>query len=417
MKYSEWKHWFLSLPWAFRWFVLLVLVRPLVDSFYFLKNTSVFLSPLYIVGVLTPAIILVNIMMLPKPKRSSFDQLFGVFSLSIFFGTVLVMLYDPFSFSSPEFLLKSTTPIYLYYYLRRFIKSEKDLNGLLQTFLYSISFVVVILLYELIINPIKIEQSRGVSRIQGSFGDVVSYGIYFVLGFLIVTYFFFKQKGKLTLNTRAFRVFSLGTISIIGLFNIHHVATYVIFFTIVLMFFLYNFKTNHEMALLVMTGLLILFFLAGYDYVGEKIEPLIKADLEVMDGELDTDRLAHGRMGRWERMWGEFTDQNVLAQLFGYPITFKRAYHLAGSGAHNDYIRILFLSGFFGLALYLKLLQSYYKRAICLSFEVKYFAIGILVVLALYSISVTPTFFAPFMYIAMASFAYIGIPRKIRKTI
>ncbi|HRZ78170.1 MAG TPA: hypothetical protein P5248_12420, partial [Bacteroidales bacterium] len=58
MKHREWKHWVRSKPWALRWFIYLVLLRPVIDNLYYLKHVSPFLSPLYIVGVLSPLLAL-----------------------------------------------------------------------------------------------------------------------------------------------------------------------------------------------------------------------------------------------------------------------------------------------------------------------------------------------------------------------
>src|SRR5690606_40353001 len=79
MSFGAWRRWVAELPWALRWFVVLVLVRPLLDTLYFLKEISPFLSPLYIVGVLTPVAVVASYYArgFPRTPRSALDPLMG----------------------------------------------------------------------------------------------------------------------------------------------------------------------------------------------------------------------------------------------------------------------------------------------------------------------------------------------------
>lgn len=73
MSFQAWKKWLLALPWSFRWFAILVLLRPILDVFYFLKEISPAISPLYIVGTLTPILIIFLFLTVhfPEKKRTS----------------------------------------------------------------------------------------------------------------------------------------------------------------------------------------------------------------------------------------------------------------------------------------------------------------------------------------------------------
>ena len=87
--------------------------------------------------------------------------------------------------------LKLSLPVYLFAFLRVFIRNKKDFNGLLTTFLYSASIAALMLLYELLFNPIQIEYSRGIESIPGGYADVMNYAIYLSFGFLILYTFIF----------------------------------------------------------------------------------------------------------------------------------------------------------------------------------------------------------------------------------
>lgn len=415
MKFRDWKIWLKSKPWALKWFIVLVLLRPVIDNLYFLKNISPFLSPLYIVGVLTPILVIIALVKNPKPIKTNLDKYFKIWSFFLCVGIFFVMLGDPMTMESLEFLLKLSIPIYLYFFARIFIQNKQDLDGILTTFLYSGIFVAAILLYELVINPIRLVESRGMERIQGSFGDVVSYGIYLTFCFLIVTYFYFSRKGELPKIKRIRTVVIVGILCVLTLINIHHVASYTIFFGLLLLFLVFNFKANKGAAFVLSFMIFLIFYLFAQPIIEEKITPLLATDIEVYEGQQDSDRLMHGRMGRWSHMVDIFSNENIFAEFFGYPTTLKYSYNFIGVGSHNDFIRILFLSGYFGLFYYLVVLVIFYQRAKKLLGSLKYLAYGALGILLLYSISITPTYYPPFMYMVMVVFAFVALPKQLQQ--
>ncbi|MBI2280424.1 MAG: hypothetical protein HYU68_07015 [Bacteroidetes bacterium] len=415
MKFRDWKIWLKSKHWTLKWFIILVLLRPIIDNLFFLKNISPFLSPLYWVGILTPVLVIISLIKNPKPIQTNLDKYFKIWSVFIFIGIFFVILGDPLTMESLEFLLKLSIPIYLYFFARIFIQNKQDLDGFLTTFLYSGVFVAVILLYELVINPIRLVESRGMDRIQGSFGDVVSYGIYLTFCFLIATYFYFSRKREVPQFKRLRTVLIIGFLCVLTLINIHHVASYTIFFGLLLLFLVFNFKSNKGAALVLSFMIFLIFYFFAQPIIEEKVAPLLATDIEVYEGEQDSDRLMHGRVGRWSHMVDIFSNENIFAQFFGYPSTLKYSYSFVGVGSHNDFIRILFLSGYFGLFYYLVVLVIFYQRLKKLIGSTKYLTYGTLGILILYSISITPTYYPPFMYIVMVVFAFVALPKQLQQ--
>lgn len=389
-----------------------MLLRPLIDNLYFLKEISPFLSPLYIVGVLTPILVIVSIVKRPKPKRTKLDKYFKIWSIFLSIGIFFVILFDPLSMISFEYLLKLSIPIYIYFFARIFIQSKKDLDGILTTFLYSGVFVAAILLYEVFFGAIRLVESRGMERIQGSFGDVVSYGIYLAFCFLIITYFYFSRKGEVPKIKRIRAVLIVGGLCVLTLVNIHHIASYTIFVGLLLLFMVFNFKANKGAALVLSILFFLIFYIFGQPIIEDKITPLLETDISVYEGDLGSEKLMHGRVGRWRGMVDMFTSKNVFSQFFGYPTSMDYSYHVVGVGSHNDYIRILFLSGYFGLFYYLFLLMIFFNRSKKLVMSTRYLAYGTLVVLMLFSISIVPTYYPPFMYVVMSVFAFVALPNS-----
>ena len=113
MKYKDWKIWISALPWHLKWFVVLVLIRPIVDNFYYLKNISPLLSPLYFVGIATPILCIVAITLYRKKDKSIFDFLFGAWTLLMLISLFFMFIFDPLSKTFLEYLLKLTMPVYL----------------------------------------------------------------------------------------------------------------------------------------------------------------------------------------------------------------------------------------------------------------------------------------------------------------
>jgi len=135
-------------------------------------------------------------------------------------------------------------PIYLFFFLRLLIRSRKDLDGILQTFLYSSFFVIAIFLFEIFVNPVKVLKTRGLERIQGSYGDVMNYAIYMSLGFLIMCYFYLRNKNSNYVVNMNRNIIITIVLSLACLFKISHTASYGVFLVILLLFILYNLKTN-----------------------------------------------------------------------------------------------------------------------------------------------------------------------------
>ncbi len=413
MTFKAWKHWFYHLPWSLRWFVVLVLLRPAIDNFYFLKEISPFLSPLYIVGVLTPFLAIFSLSRLKRPIASSLDIYFKFWSILIILSVIFLLVEDPESLRTLELLFKLTLPVYLYFYLRAFIRSKEDLDGILFTFLYSCILVSVLFLYELIINPIRIEYSRGQERIMGNFADVMNYATYLTFGLLVCGYYYFhpgKNKSFLQKNRNILLVFILG---VLMLFKINHVATFVVFLALFGLFFLFLLQRKQVGILFfLMAGGLVLYSFGAGESVTKRVNPLIETDLAVYEGDRAERFLLHGRVGRWQYIFEDYGDNPVAAILLGLPLRLKGPYFGLAISAHNDFIRILLLTGIVGLASYLAILYNLYRKIRYLWQHDRFLGYGALLIVVIYSVTLTPTMYANMLYVVFAIFAYMGLPQR-----
>jgi O-antigen ligase len=415
MTFSEWKYWLRSLPWQLKWFVILVLIRPVVDNFYYLKNISPFLSPLYIVGIATPVLCVAAMLFFRKKDRSVFDFLFGGWALVMCVSLVAMFIYDPLSKTFLEYFLKLTMPVYLYFFLRLLIRSQRDLDGVLQTFIYSSLFVVAIFLFEIIVNPVKVLKTRGLERIQGSYGDVMNYAIYMAQGFLIMSYFFLRNRTSANPVSQIRNLVITIILCMACLFKISHTASYGVFIGILMLFVLFNLKTNKSLGFFIIITILTAAYFFGAETIEQKINPLIKTDVAVYEGKKESGRLLHGRVGRWQGMLEEYSEFPVYAQLFGMPLALREAYAYISTGAHNDFIRILFYSGLLGLIFYLLIIFNVFKRMRFLKPENHFLALGAMTILLFYSISTCPTLYAPMLYVLFSILCFLALPETVLK--
>lgn len=412
MTFRLWLRWIKSKPVSKKWFIFLVLLRPLIDNFYFLKEVSPLLSPLYWVGILTPFLCMAG-MMGSKRISSKVDKNFSLWSLSIFFSVVFISLNNNAPFLNYlAAVFKLVSPVFLFLFLRFFIRSKVDLEGILYTFYLSFFIVAFLISYELIFNPIKVTyRSYGVERMQGNFGDVASYGLYFSLAFLTVFYFWLKKifTGITTISRLQTYLFIL--LIAVALPRINHATTTICLVVIILIFslFLGRKKFSAVFLFVLLGGSLVLLF--WNEIYSDFILPLYGSEIEIVSGEGNEDQLLHGRVGRLKMLYHMWLDYPLVDKLFGSVISNLQYWTILVSGTHNDFVRILMLGGFFGLFSYLGFLFVIFIRILKYNHELLFLGVGTLILLFLYSNTLTPTLYPNFMYLILSVFAYFSLPR------
>jgi O-Antigen ligase len=390
-----------------------VLIRPVIDNFYYLKEVSPFLSPLYIVGVLTPLLAIWTISRYNKPNYSRLDTFIGIYSVLILLSCTFLLIRDTFSFDAIEYTLKLSFPVYVYYFSRRLIRSKEDLHGLLQTFLYSAMVVGGIFLYELIFNPINVVYSRGMERFQGSYADSMNYAVYMTCSMLIVCYAFLAKADSYSFNKRVIPLAIVIVISTLMLFNINHTASYAVVFAILLLFLLHSLRANIGVGIIFTCATLGIIYTFGYETIDEKIKPLIETDIQVVEGEKGNEALFHGRVGRWQNFLGVFFEQSTPVQFIGLPSGMDKPYMYISKGSHNDFVRTLLFTGFLGLIIYLVILGNLFFRIIKYSTPGHFMGLAALAILVLYSISTTPLLYQPMMYVLFPIFCIYALPLHV----
>ena len=418
MKFRDWKYWISTLPWSMRWFAILILIRPVSDVFYTLKEISPLLSPLYIVGVLTPVLILMSFLSkkFPKKGKSNVDFYFTIWGAIVFINLIIILIFE-FSLTVFGDCLKYFTPVLLFFYLRHFIRSKRDLTGLLQTFLYAAIFPFTMLLYEYLFNPIAgemVSEGRGGGlRYRGGYADVMNYAVYIIGAFLISGYFFLSKKhAKQIRRSDVYKIILVGIICVLGLGSIIHTSSWAVFTALFGLFMLFYLRSAKSL-LMGLFVIITLSFLSQIVYESQ-IRPLIAKEIRVYEGESKIEASFNGRMGRWKRYFAIWQKMPYISHVVGVSTSrFKEVTTMVGGGMHNDYIRILFLSGIIGLMVYLIFIFSIFKRGNRLEPPEKFLVTGAVFSILMYSVSALPTLYTSLMYLFLSIFAYACLPMRI----
>ncbi|MBL7924705.1 MAG: hypothetical protein JNL88_10950 [Bacteroidia bacterium] len=419
MNFKKWWHWFRRLPLYKKWFVWLILLRPIIDNFYELKETSALASPLYIVGFLTPVLILMSSLSngFPRADRALEDVPFRIWALVLIFNAATFWFID-LSVVAFGDLIKFTTPVFLYFYARRIIQSKDDLHGLLTAFLVSCLFPFGIFLYESIFNPIAIEfisQGRGGgSRIRGAYADIMNYAIYFILFLMIISYYFLENlyEGKISFKIKAWHLILCIAFVVYGLTRIRHVSTWGVFIALIIVFLFHNLRNSRGLLFALMFVFVVSTFFAQDLYINH-IEPLIGKELMVVEGESEANQAFNGRMTRWEKyfeIWEQMPPQNHFIGIV--TANFKETVVMIGGGMHSDYVRQLFLTGFIGLFFYVFFLFGVLAKWLKLEMADKYLLSATITAILLWSITTVPTLYAPLLYIVYPVMAYALLPKE-----
>jgi hypothetical protein len=415
MTVKDWWSWFKRLHISQKWFVVLILIRPILDNFYDLKEVSILASPLYIVGALTPVFILLSFISnrFPKKIKAGQDFFWNVFAIFI---VVNCFIFYSLEFSVVAFgdFIKYVTPVLIFFYCRNIIQTRRDLHAILTTFLISAVFPLGMMIYEAY-HPIAIQYigagRGGGSRIRGGYGDIMNYAVYIVGLFLIVSYYFLCNiYGRFKFKVKPWHMFLLLAFTIYALTQIKHVSTWTVVTVLCGLFMLHNLR-NMKGAIFVIALLSIILPFVIQSLYHSQIEPLIAKELLVAEGESDSDQALNGRMTRWEKYFEIWEQMPPINHFIGIAsANFPETIIMLGAGMHSDYVRLLFLTGFIGLTFYILFLFSVGVNYFRFHTPEKFLLIGMIAAIMLWSVSTLPLLYAPLLYITFPIFSYAVLP-------
>ena len=230
MNYRQWREWFREMDWTQKWFVVLVIIRPGLDALYFLGDRTIF-APLNIIGVATPLLVIwsLNSKSLPPNRSEAVDSWFTAFAILTLLNALWCVIFE-LDISTIRIILKVTIAPILYFYIRRFVRDRRDLEGLLFAFMLGAILPLGLMVYENIFGQISPGQmNRGEVRFEGIYADVLSYSIYLNFAYIVASFLYLTSENTPN-SSRAFMQFvAVFGIVALGMLSIHHAASWGVF--------------------------------------------------------------------------------------------------------------------------------------------------------------------------------------------
>ncbi len=423
--FRNWYGWMASLPWSKRWFVLLILFRPVIDGLYFVKDISPLLSPCYLVGALTPIIIVSLFVARRLAKRNSVlqDAVFCALGVISAVNAIMVMATEV-SLRTLEVALKLPLPCLIYLFSRHFVRSRSDIVGIITTFLYSTVFAFGSLIYENIYSPIASpDTARGLTRLHGFFSDAVSYSLYstgalFCAGFLVLLP---SRQGGSQRKLKQLLIVSL--FCVLSMMSIQHAASWAITCVILVMLMLSGVARSLFIPTAIL-GVAVMGYALFGDAVRDRIASVYASEVKVLTGQEDSDRGFHGRMYIWKSYLRRWRDTSLLTKLVGIsaadqeelaPTPYGQVQvmrNMVLAGIHSDFLRIMFSAGLVGLTLYFLFFVLVIVSGMGANVAERFLIITAAAIVLLYSVTTLPTLYAPCLYLYMPVFAYAARLRE-----
>lgn len=397
-----------------RWFLWLLLLRPVLDTFYELKNVSAFASPLYWVGVGTPIMVAISIL---KGYKIDRDKLAGSVFVNIMIAMIVlniaaVLMSAGVTMSSLEIVLKVSLFPFIYYYVSVYYRQSKYYDVAISAQALSSIFVYGMIIYEQVFGSITARYTTGgIEAASGLFADSVSYGMY--LNISLVSWLYLYRRN---IGVSKYFIVGVVAITVVGIISIGHLASLACFVLIIIFYFKSMVKQKPLVSMLIMSMLVVIVYLMFAEEFDKQYQPKIEREMEVFSGDRDAAQGFHGRMTRWVDFRDRWQDVSLFGRILGVSLDFDaRIWHSAWLliTPHNDYMRIGFLTGIVGLLSYIAWLFRIYMSSRKLEDEYKFISIATISMFVLYSFTTLPTLYPQSVYYGLLVFVFTSSRERV----
>ena len=243
----------------------------------------------------------------------------------------------------------------------------------------------------------------------------MNYAIYISAALLIKGYFTLREIKIKNITFRKNVVLGLIVLMcFLGLTGIKQTSSWMVAAFLIGLFMSFNLRSIK--GFFVVLFFVPLFFIVGLDTYSDKIEPLVSKEVQVLEGDRDLSGSFNGRMGRWMKYFDIWTEMPLGTNFVGVATSGqKESFVMVSVGIHNEFIRILFLTGIIGLGLFLGFFLRMFRQIRYMPPPERFLILGAMGTFCLYSISTTPLLYAPFVYYIFPIFAYASLPKLILK--
>jgi hypothetical protein len=414
MYFRFWKKWFSSISIHFKWFIVLVLSRPIID----IGNKRIFGESLWnlqeITGILTYALMLISIISLPKIvfKTTALKRFVLGLGILFFASLSIYFILNPSAYTAYIFS-KALFPFFLFVYLSKVIKNIEDIEGILLTALFAAIFPALMIIYEMLFGAIISHyESRGLIRYTGLYEDVFTYSFNLILPLIALIYFNLKRS-MLYIKRSTIILYVVFLFAILFTFKLNHNVTTVTVFVIIIYFLKQKFKISPGLSLFSFSIFAVAVIYFFYDEFNQELMTAFGTEISAVQYNTRLGGVFHGRFERWDLFFDKWLDYPLISHLLGMPYSFSAFPSGMLSGhMHSDFVRILFTTGFLGLTIYLFWFVVGFWLSRKYVLHIKVLIRSVLIVLFLFSVTSLPLFYAPLMYIVVSAFVFAGLIEK-----
>lgn len=390
---------------AFKFLLWIIIIKPIFNTLVGLDFLGISVSILQLFGLV---IVLTLIWGLTtshsSPIKDNSAITYTLFFIIYAFNLIMVVVFNPDLNTFRDFVKILTIPLIFYFYYRT-INNELDIELIFYAFLLSIIPLALVFIYDSVVVS-SYQETRGINRIDTSFGDITTFGLHINSVFVIALYRMFNRK---TNKKVLIQVILISFFGLFVLINIAHGSSFGVFMATTVIFIFFFFRKNFFLLVLISTVLIVPSYLIFSEWFNTFFTNFYGNEIEALNAgqSLNEGRFFHGRMSRWQRHFELFEDQNFFDQLFG-GISLTHPY-MIGNGPHNDFLRIVLTCGYAGLGLYLLfILQLFFKSISINSVSIRFLGLATLANLIIYSITTTPSVYVDYNLFVMASFAILA---------
>lgn len=377
-----------------------ILIKPLVDTSWDISFSGVSIIELYSVIFLVICFRLLFQIGI-NPNYKGLVILWFVAHLGVVFQlttepiegikSLLKVLYFPLSvFILPYFLIYSE-----HHYHKLIIKAL--LIGALFSSVISILQFIGIIPYEFY------HMSKGLQRANGFYHDMVTSRIYVFQGLLTLTYINFSNRFTIKPRTNWFLliIFLVSSYTLFSKALIGIIVFVAILFLLIIKQKLINYLIGFAL-------FLVLYNNSKFETILITTKILFNSEIEYNTSyQYDSDRLFSGRGGIWRGYLHSFEKGSIIEKAIGFGINSGRT--------HNEFLRILILSGVIGFIFYIIfLLNLIFKISLSRLFNSRLLFVSFfsLIILLIDSISVVWGLY-PFYLIVVIGF-YVTANEEIK---
>ncbi|AJY71797.1 hypothetical protein RW64_20765 [Geobacter sulfurreducens] len=328
-----------------------VLIRPVIDCFYESAFALGGIKPTELLGVLLPLLVFFRLLLSKNQGflRAPLALLWIVYSFFQLFSTVMIFTAGFNFMAAFNHFFRTFNGFIGFFIFQEFFRTREEFRTLLVVHLLAGVFPLGMSVYQNILGgTIRTERTiGGLIRNIGFYHDAYTLRLYcfqtIAAGLLYWAYFLEKSKAlRLVLV-------SMGCVALFTVYKLFSKAGYIVTASWMVVWPLARRKLASFVVVVVIGAAFVVF-----NSQSKTIDLIYSKEVNALAGEEKTDRMFQGRVGMWKNKYAKWEDLMILNKMLGDG--------KPNTGAHNDFLRVLFGTGIIGLMLYVTVLSTLLVR-------------------------------------------------------